>query len=122
METLASIFSTAMAVVVQLGVPVVVIFIMGYTTERATRRRSDPQRNQPPEGSHRERLLAWLASDEKTGQVVSQTGLSRPGVPVARPPFLESELPCWQTAKSTSGRLRGECLGCGAFLAPAVLR
>jgi hypothetical protein len=121
METLAGLLLVALEIVVQLGVPVVVIFVMGYTTHRANRRRFDPCRPDHPQPHRPNRALARPAAAGAEGQQGCQLHVS-PAAQTVLPFPPEPALPCWQAVKTVSGRLRNECLECRAFLSQPAPR
>ena len=116
MRLLAELFFTALAIVIQLGVPVVVIFIAAFMAERANRRRLDPRIAESHQGNAMVRFLAWLTAEEPQDADQVRASLC--------PSCGESEQPlptghgeaCWQAMKTDSGRLRSECVGCQSFL------
>lgn len=120
MRLLAELFFTAMAIVIQLGVPVVVIFIAAFLAERAKRRRLDLRASGPSNGNPLARLLVWLTSEE--AEIPDQVRASLcPSRDAYRQPIAAAEgTACWQTMKADNGRLRSECVDCQAFLSPTT--
>lgn len=121
METLASLILVALEIVVQLGVPVVVIFLMGFAGQRAERRRFDlrgPKQSRPTRPG---RIQSGPAPRGINGTPAFQLR----ACPAIEPTQVLTTSPiqsCWQAVRPTSGRLRSECIACGSFLVPPVTR
>lgn len=109
MEALSDLVVTALAVLVQLGVPVVVLFIAGYRACEAERRRWRA-RSRPPRDEGRR--------DGSRGRQGRCCGLRWPAAGADSPDGKQSGLPCWQAAKTRLGSLQAECVDCELFLAP----
>lgn len=109
MEIVESAMASALIVAIQMGMPVSILFIIGYFAYRA-------------EGRAR---VAHLGST-----VVGLRGGTRPPTHcwdarqcsserrIPCPAYQHPEMACWQAIKQSLGRLKTECLNCERCVAP----
>ena len=113
MELLKDVVEAAWVAVVQLGIPVAVLFFIGYRIHQRDRHRhgtGGPRRcsvsrtaGQTPTGN-RENRACW------------QVKQCPPDGRGSCPAYNNQDLPCWQVMKASPGRLKCECVGCEMFL------
>lgn len=117
MKVLEDAVTLALVVSVQLGVPVTVLFVIGYL-----RYRCDPSGREARQG----RPVAGIA--------IAQDARARPAFGTNRPCWevkqcspeesrdcparRRSQMPCWQATRTPYGHLRARCVNCDRFLAP----
>lgn len=119
--------ATALAVTVQLGVPVVVLFVIGYLAYLESGRR-DPRPARPgasaggqgsPNAGERGKGDGLpMAGGEGMRQHCWQLKGCRPQERDSCPACRHVDLPCWQARKAACGRLEADCINCELFLAP----
>lgn len=111
MEALVDLLLLSLSVSVQLGVPLVVLFVAGYMARRKSLR-LDPRT--PTDGGPGPTSAGWITKR------VTAVGLAIPTDWTLRhcPPVdpARVDLPCWQAVKTAGGRLRSECVDCSQFL------
>ncbi len=115
METVTEAVSTAALVAIQMGMPVTILFLIGYRSYQAERRR------QAERGTV---TLGWRGVHPETSPPASQGSRGHcwevKGCPLERraacPAHQQPQLPCWQAMRLTLGRLQADCLDCERFL------
>ena len=115
MSSLEAVGAWALALTVKLGIPVVILFVLGWALYQRHPSRSD----------------GWA------GRLLGRPGNSHTFIPKGRrrsprcwefrhcppetrdpcPAYRQRQLPCWQAIKQASrGRIQSRCLGCGLLL------
>ena len=118
---LADVVSTALQVSVQLGLPVIVLFVIGLLSHRSTAAslsRPVLEMEGGRGGSGRSGGEGDSRSGEATG--ASSEEMVCEGKDSPCPATQRSDLPCWQAAKLSLGRLKSDCVDCERFVAPPV--
>lgn len=119
---LADVVSTALQVSVQLGLPVVVLFVIGLLSHRSAASSSSSPVQESGGGrgaTGRPGGDGELRSGDGPGACWEQRGCEekkRDSCPATR----RADLPCWQAVKLSLGRLNSDCLDCERFVAPPV--
>ncbi len=109
--------ATALAVTIQLGVPVAVLFVIGYLAYLEAGRRDRRTVRQSTGGQGRGPALAKAVADgsrRPCWQMKHCRADQRATCPACR----RVDLPCWQARKVVCGRLEADCIDCELFLAP----
>ncbi len=119
--------ATALAVTVQLGVPVAVLFLIGYLAYLEGGRR-DPRTARPGAGARGQASPGADGLGTGAGRPMAvgagnwrqcwQVKRCRPERRQSCPACRNAGLPCWQARKAACGRLEADCIDCELFLAP----
>ncbi|MHB1006779.1 MAG: hypothetical protein ACYC3S_14215 [Chloroflexota bacterium] len=112
---LVDLLLVSLSVSVQLGVPVVVLFVAGYLAHRESHRQGDPR--EPLDRNREPATVGTAAKRVSMPDHAVPTDLGFRHCPPVDP--AQGSLPCWQAVKTARGRLRSECLDCSLFLMPA---
>ncbi|MHB0868487.1 MAG: hypothetical protein ACYC66_02610 [Chloroflexota bacterium] len=117
METIRDAVSVAVTVAIQIGMPVTILFLIGYRRHRADRWRQPQFGEQPTSiGS-----IGIAATRKLPHQRQVECWASRQCPPEKRascPARSRTEIPCWKAMKLSLGRLQADCLDCERFLTP----
>lgn len=117
METIRDAVSVALMVAIQVGMPVTILFLIGYRRHRADRW-GQPQHGEQPTsiGS-----IGIAATQKLPSRRPAQCWESRQCSPEKRascPACSRADIPCWKAMKLSLGRLQADCLDCERFLTP----
>ncbi len=109
MEIVESAMASALIVAIQTGMPVSILFIIGYLAYRAEGRGRIAHLGSEVAGQSRDLRASTHCWDAR--QCSPERRLSCPA-------YQHPEMACWQANKQSLGRLKAECLNCERCVAP----
>jgi hypothetical protein len=118
MEIVESAVSSALIVAIQTGMPVSILFIIGYLAYRAEGRKRAGVLGSSAAGS----AVAGRRGDSAVGNHCWEVRKCAADHRPACPAFQHPEVACWQATKESLGRLKSECLNCERCVAPPTER
>lgn len=114
MEIVESAMASALIVAIQLGMPVSILFIIGYLAYRSEGRDRAGQLGSGID----EFAVSSLRADTRVAVPCWEKLRCPPERRLSCPAHERPDLACWQAMKESLGRLQSECLNCERFVAP----